>query len=160
VGCVVTELHPRRRRHNAANTRLLADSDADRSAFLGSVAAQWSQLDPDKYPFVRRATAHLREHDDREQFITGVDISWPASQPCVEEPPRVHHRHQLLGRWYGSRRGWVSCSAGHNSHQRRFSHSASRARPASRSAPGDQVVEEFVQRERIGGRAEIVRNEP
>jgi AcrR family transcriptional regulator len=60
--------------HNAANTRVLADSAADRSAFLGTVAAQWTQLDPDKYPFVHRAATHLREHDDREQFLTGVDI--------------------------------------------------------------------------------------
>jgi AcrR family transcriptional regulator len=59
---------------NAANTRVLADSDADRSAFLGAVAAQWSQLDPDRYPFVHKAATRLREHDDREQFLSGVDI--------------------------------------------------------------------------------------
>lgn len=59
---------------NAANTRLLADSDADRSDFLGTVAAQWSQLDPDKYPFVHKAATQLREHDDREQFLAGIDI--------------------------------------------------------------------------------------
>ena len=59
---------------NAANTRHLADSDADRSAFLGGVAAQWSELDPAKYPYVHKAAAQLREHDDREQFLAGVDI--------------------------------------------------------------------------------------
>jgi AcrR family transcriptional regulator len=59
---------------NAANTRFLADRDADRSAFLGAVAARWSQLDPGKYPFVHKAATHLREHDDREQFLAGVDI--------------------------------------------------------------------------------------
>jgi AcrR family transcriptional regulator len=59
---------------NVANTRDLADNDADRSAFLGTVAAQWSQLDPGKYPFVHKAATQLREHDDREQFLTGVDI--------------------------------------------------------------------------------------
>jgi AcrR family transcriptional regulator len=59
---------------NVANTRVLADNDADRSAFLGTVAARWSQLDPDKYPFVHKATTRLREHDDREQFLTGIDI--------------------------------------------------------------------------------------
>jgi len=59
---------------NAANTRVLADSDANRPAFLGAVAAQWSQLDPDKYPFVHKAATQLREHDDREQFLTGIDI--------------------------------------------------------------------------------------
>jgi hypothetical protein len=59
---------------NAANTRVLTDSETDRSAFLGTVAAQWSQLDPDKYPFVHKAATQLREHDDREQFLTGIDI--------------------------------------------------------------------------------------
>ncbi|NBH04016.1 helix-turn-helix domain-containing protein, partial [Amycolatopsis sp. SID8362] len=39
---------------NAANARLLA-GDADRSAFLSGVAAQWAGLDPARYPFVRKA---------------------------------------------------------------------------------------------------------
>ncbi|SEC25351.1 Tetracyclin repressor, C-terminal all-alpha domain [Amycolatopsis tolypomycina] len=56
---------------NAANARLLA---TDRSAFLGDVAAQWAALDPERYPFVHRAATQLREHDDREQFLAGVDI--------------------------------------------------------------------------------------
>ncbi|WP_166663963.1 TetR/AcrR family transcriptional regulator [Actinophytocola oryzae] len=59
---------------NTANTRHLAEGDADRSAFLGAVAARWSRLDPARYPFVHRAATHLREHDDREQFLSGIDI--------------------------------------------------------------------------------------
>ncbi|MET8997037.1 TetR family transcriptional regulator [Amycolatopsis sp. Hca4] len=59
---------------NAANARLLAAGQGDRSAFLGAVAAQWAALDPERYPFVHRAAAQLREHDDREQFLAGVDI--------------------------------------------------------------------------------------
>jgi AcrR family transcriptional regulator len=59
---------------NAANARLLTSDEADREAFLGAVAAQWAALDPDEYPFVHRAATHLREHDDREQFLAGVDI--------------------------------------------------------------------------------------
>lgn len=59
---------------NAANTRHLAESHADRKDFLDAVAAQWEQLDSDKYPFVRKAASQLREHDDREQFFAGVDI--------------------------------------------------------------------------------------
>jgi AcrR family transcriptional regulator len=59
---------------NAANARVLAFSEADRSAFLATVAAQWSQLDPDRYPFVHKVAPQLREHDDREQFLAGVDI--------------------------------------------------------------------------------------
>jgi AcrR family transcriptional regulator len=59
---------------NAANARVLTDGDTDRSAFLDSIAAQWSGLDPDRYPFLNKAATHLREHDDREQFLAGVDI--------------------------------------------------------------------------------------
>ncbi|HEY4458101.1 MAG TPA: TetR/AcrR family transcriptional regulator C-terminal domain-containing protein [Pseudonocardiaceae bacterium] len=54
---------------NAANA-----SVPNRAEFLGGVADRWTQLDPDKYPFVRKAATHLREHDDREQFLAGVDI--------------------------------------------------------------------------------------
>jgi AcrR family transcriptional regulator len=59
---------------NAANARVLAYSEADRSAFLATVAAQWARLDPDRYPFVHKVAEQLREHDDREQFVSGVDI--------------------------------------------------------------------------------------
>jgi AcrR family transcriptional regulator len=59
---------------NAANARLLTYSEADRSVFLAEVAARWAQLDPEEYPFVHKAAAQLREHDDREQFLAGVDI--------------------------------------------------------------------------------------
>ena len=59
---------------NAANARALASSKMDRSAFLATVAAQWAQLDPAKYPSVHAARTQLREHDDREQFLAGIDL--------------------------------------------------------------------------------------
>ncbi|GAA3776961.1 TetR family transcriptional regulator [Plantactinospora mayteni] len=49
-----------------------ATSDADRKAYLETLAAQWAQHDPD--PIVQDAASQLREHDDREQFRAGVDI--------------------------------------------------------------------------------------
>lgn len=58
---------------NAANARMHA-TGTDRSAFLASVAAQWTALDPAKYPFVRQMAAQLRDHDDRAQFLAGVDL--------------------------------------------------------------------------------------
>jgi len=58
---------------NAANARLVAPG-TDRSAFLAAVAAQWSAQDPTKYPFVRKLATQLRDHDDREQFLAGVDL--------------------------------------------------------------------------------------
>jgi AcrR family transcriptional regulator len=59
---------------NAANARALANSKMDRSAFLAAVAARWAQLDPARYPSVHRARTELREHDDREQFLAGIDL--------------------------------------------------------------------------------------
>ncbi|MGC2774389.1 MAG: TetR/AcrR family transcriptional regulator C-terminal domain-containing protein [Bradyrhizobium sp.] len=58
---------------NAANARLIPRG-TDRSAFLATVAAQWAQLDPAEYPFVRRVATQLRDHDDREQFLAGIDL--------------------------------------------------------------------------------------
>jgi AcrR family transcriptional regulator len=57
----------------AAATRLLA-RDTDRSAFLATVAARWAQLDPAEYPFMRQVAAQLPGHDDREQFLAGIDL--------------------------------------------------------------------------------------
>ena len=57
---------------NAANARLRRK--ADRSAFLDTVAGHWEKLDPAKYPFVRGLAVRLRGHDDREQFLAGIDL--------------------------------------------------------------------------------------
>jgi AcrR family transcriptional regulator len=57
----------------AAGARLLPP-DTDRSAFLADVAARWARLDPARYPFLRRVAARLPAHDDREQFLAGIDL--------------------------------------------------------------------------------------
>ena len=57
----------------AAGARLLA-RETDRTAFLATVAARWSQLDPGEFPFVRQVAAQLPGHDDREQFLAGIDL--------------------------------------------------------------------------------------
>ena len=59
---------------NAANARALAESKMDRPAFLAAVAAQWARLDPARYPSLHKAGTQLREHDDREQFLAGIDL--------------------------------------------------------------------------------------
>ncbi|MET9489558.1 TetR family transcriptional regulator [Nocardia sp. NPDC006630] len=56
----------------AAGARLLAH-DTDRSAFLATVSARWSH-DPEKYPFMNQMAVQLRDHDDREQFLAGIDL--------------------------------------------------------------------------------------
>jgi AcrR family transcriptional regulator len=57
----------------AAAARLLP-SETDRTAFLGAVAEQWTRLDPARYPFVHQVAAELAGHDDREQFLAGLDL--------------------------------------------------------------------------------------
>ena len=57
----------------AAGVRLLP-RDTDRTAFLGTVAARWTQLDPARYPFVHQVATQLPGHDDREQFLAGIDL--------------------------------------------------------------------------------------
>jgi AcrR family transcriptional regulator len=57
---------------HAAAARL--PRDTDRSAHLTAIAAGWAQLDPAEHPFVRQLAAQLPGHDDREQFLAGVDL--------------------------------------------------------------------------------------
>jgi AcrR family transcriptional regulator len=58
---------------NAANARLLP-CDTDRATALEAITAQWTQQDPARYPFVHDGAARLRDHDDRAQFLAGVDL--------------------------------------------------------------------------------------
>jgi AcrR family transcriptional regulator len=57
----------------AAGVRLLP-RETDRSAFLATVAARWTQRDPAEYPFLHQMAAQLAGHDDREQFLAGIDL--------------------------------------------------------------------------------------
>lgn len=59
---------------NAANTRVARELGADRSNVLDKVATAWSELDSDEYPFTRSVAAQLREHDDRADFLAGIDL--------------------------------------------------------------------------------------
>ncbi|NGN64042.1 TetR family transcriptional regulator [Streptomyces sp. A7024] len=58
---------------NVAYARTLGP-DADRAEVLGAVAAAWQGLDPADYPFTRAVADQVRDHDDREQFLAGVDL--------------------------------------------------------------------------------------
>ncbi|GAA3749891.1 TetR/AcrR family transcriptional regulator [Streptomyces tremellae] len=60
---------------NAANGRAArAHVGTDRGEFLDSVSTAWEALDPGEYPFVRAVAKQLRDHDDTEQFLAGVDL--------------------------------------------------------------------------------------
>ena len=57
---------------NAATARTLPDTN--RTDFLTTVSTRWANLDPDEYPFTRRIAQQLPGHDDREQFLAGIDL--------------------------------------------------------------------------------------
>ncbi len=57
---------------NAANARMLPGTN--RTDFLTTVSAGWANLDPGEYPFARHIARHLPGHDDREQFLAGIDL--------------------------------------------------------------------------------------
>jgi AcrR family transcriptional regulator len=60
-------------RQNAANGRLYEPAP-DRADFLETVSAQWKELDAHEYPFTRNVANQLREHDDRAEFLAGIDL--------------------------------------------------------------------------------------
>ena len=57
----------------AAGARLLP-REMDRTTFLTTVAARWSQLDEAKFPFMHQVAKQLPKHDDRQQFLAGIDL--------------------------------------------------------------------------------------
>jgi AcrR family transcriptional regulator len=58
---------------SAEQAKALAGS-TNRADYLDAVSAVWADLDPDEYPFTRSVADDLRDHDDREQFLAGVDL--------------------------------------------------------------------------------------
>ncbi|MFC0241578.1 TetR/AcrR family transcriptional regulator [Rhodopseudomonas telluris] len=59
---------------NAANGQLARTLGLDRSHFLGSVSTAWSELDPAEYPFTQGIAGRLLTHDDRADFLAGIDL--------------------------------------------------------------------------------------
>ncbi|MYW02476.1 TetR/AcrR family transcriptional regulator [Streptomyces sp. SID3343] len=77
---------------NSARARALG-SDANRAEFLETASTAWAELDPDDYPFTRAVAGRLRDHDDREQFLAGVDFvlaGIAAVHPDVGDGRRPH----------------------------------------------------------------------
>ena len=61
---------------NAANLASVRDFEpgVGRAEFFDAVSKAWQELDPDEYPVTRAVADQMREHDDREQFLAGVDL--------------------------------------------------------------------------------------
>lgn len=47
---------------------------AQRAEFLDSASKAWKSLDAGDYPFLHAIADQMRQHDDREQFLTGIDL--------------------------------------------------------------------------------------
>ncbi|MEU8578080.1 TetR/AcrR family transcriptional regulator [Streptomyces asoensis] len=58
---------------NAANARAHHPAGS-RTEFLETAAAAWAALDPEEYAFTRDVAAQLRDHDDRVEFLAGIDL--------------------------------------------------------------------------------------
>ena len=41
---------------------------------MGSVATTWQQLPPQDWPFVQAMAAQFAAHDDRADFLAGIDL--------------------------------------------------------------------------------------
>jgi AcrR family transcriptional regulator len=58
---------------NAANARARVPG-ASRAELLGAEADLWAGLDAAEFPFLRDVASQLGDHDDREQFLAGIDL--------------------------------------------------------------------------------------
>jgi len=61
-------------KQNAANGQLARTRGLDRSDFLEAMSIAWSQLDSQEYPFAHSVAGHFQNHDDRADFIIGIDL--------------------------------------------------------------------------------------
>jgi AcrR family transcriptional regulator len=57
----------------AAGVRHLG-RNGNRVAFLQTIAHDWEQLDPKEFPFLLRIAGRFDEHDDRVQFLAGINL--------------------------------------------------------------------------------------
>lgn len=59
---------------NAANAAIAREKGLERAHFLDTMAGAWSRLDAQAFPFARKVAGQLRAHDDREDFLAGIDL--------------------------------------------------------------------------------------
>lgn len=58
-----------------------------REAALGEEGERWQALDPEQLPFVTAIAAELAGHDDREQFLAGLDLLLAGLRATRERKP-------------------------------------------------------------------------
>lgn len=59
---------------NAGNGQRPRTRRLKRSNFIEAVSTMWAKLDPTEFPFARSLAGQLRAHDDRVDFLTGIDL--------------------------------------------------------------------------------------
>ncbi len=59
---------------NAANAVIAREQGLERAHFLDTLAGTWSRLDAQAFPFARKVAGQLRAHDDRADFLAGIDL--------------------------------------------------------------------------------------
>lgn len=59
---------------NAANAQVAQARGLERESVLDAVAKAWSELDAAEYPFTRDVAKTLRTHDDRADFLAGINL--------------------------------------------------------------------------------------
>lgn len=60
---------------NASNARQFRDSSpSTRDAMLGDIADEWGGLPEEEFPYLRRIATTMRDHDDRAQFLAGLNL--------------------------------------------------------------------------------------
>ncbi|MEW2124998.1 TetR/AcrR family transcriptional regulator C-terminal domain-containing protein [Streptomyces sp. NPDC007259] len=50
------------------------DPVADRGEFFEATSAAWREFAPAQYPFMHAIVDQIKDHDDREQFLTGIAV--------------------------------------------------------------------------------------
>ncbi|WP_328918811.1 TetR/AcrR family transcriptional regulator C-terminal domain-containing protein [Streptomyces griseoaurantiacus] len=50
------------------------DTEEVRAAFLDTASRAWRDLDPEEYPFLHDIADQMRAHEDRAQFLAGIDL--------------------------------------------------------------------------------------
>ena len=61
-------------RQNGANRHLARTKNLDRADFLEMVSTAWSELDETAYPFTNSVAGRMRSHDDRADYLAGIDL--------------------------------------------------------------------------------------
>ena len=77
------------------------DPDADRAEFFDATSAAWQELNPEDHPFMHAVVGGIREHDDREQFLTGITVvldGLTRLRGPIHRPVDPAGRHRGVGR--------------------------------------------------------------